>query len=52
MGLFVAGDLRSKEGQALVEEYHAKYKAALLALWNQHKDKYAAERKRDLEIVQ
>jgi hypothetical protein len=48
----VPGDLRSAEGLALVDEYHAKYKAALIALFNEHKDKYAPGRTADLQILQ
>ncbi len=44
--------MRSAEAEKLVDEYHAKYKAALLKLWNDNKNKYAPNRKRELAIVE
>ncbi|BDA43207.1 Diacylglycerol O-acyltransferase 2 [Coccomyxa sp. Obi] len=46
------GDLKSEEGQKLVDEYHARYIAGLKAVWEQHKDKYAPKRRKSLDIVQ
>lgn len=34
-----------------VADAHKKYVAALRALWNRHKDRYALERKGTLKIV-
>ena len=47
-----AGNLRSKEGCAVVEECHARYCKALMALYNKHKDEYAPNRVRDMRIVE
>jgi hypothetical protein len=37
----LAGDLESAEFSALVDKYHKRYVDALVALFNEHKDKYA-----------
>jgi hypothetical protein len=47
-----AGDLKSEEGLKLIEEYHARYVEGLKAIWNEHKNKCAPNRRRSLEIVQ
>lgn len=46
-----AGDLRSPEGRALVDDCHARYCAALRALWDEHKNKYAPNRMAEMEFV-
>nr|AYE66856.1 DGAT2B [Lobosphaera incisa]AZI70897.1 acyl-CoA:diacylglycerol acyltransferase 2.1 [Lobosphaera incisa] len=46
------GDLHSEEGQAAVNRAHAKYIAALQALWEQHKDQYAKQRRSSLHIIE
>jgi 2-acylglycerol O-acyltransferase 2 len=35
-----------------VDAYHEQYVAALKKLWNDHKDKYAQDRRKSLEIVE
>lgn len=35
-----------------VDAYHEQYLAALKQLWNEHKDKYAKDRRKSLDIVQ
>ncbi|KAL4421554.1 hypothetical protein ABPG75_010845 [Micractinium tetrahymenae] len=45
------GDLRSAEGQTVVDACHARYCAALQALYNAHKDELALGRRRDLQFV-
>ena len=47
-----AGDLRSEEGQRMVDTYHRKYVDALKALYDAHKEKYAPARRRSLDIVE
>lgn len=37
---------------AFVEAYHAQYTQAFKALWDSHKDKYAADRRKSMEIVE
>ena len=34
------------------DAYHEQYVAALKKLWDTHKDKYAADRRKSLEIVE
>lgn len=51
-GAVTAGDLRSEEGQRLVDEHHRKYVDALRALYDAHKEQYAPARRRSLDIVQ
>ncbi len=46
------GDITSPEGKALVDEWHEKYIAALLALWDKHKDTYAKDRKGEMRVVE
>lgn len=45
------GAIMSVEGKALVNDLHAVYRAALLDLYNEHKDKYHVGRKQELQIV-
>jgi hypothetical protein len=35
-----------------VEAYHEQYVAAFKQLWDTHKDKYAADRRKSLDIVE
>jgi len=37
---------------AFVDVYHEQYVAALKQLWATHKDKYASDRRRSLDIVE
>lgn len=37
---------------AFVDAYHEQYVAALKKLWNTHKDKYAPDRRKSLEIME
>ncbi|KAK9831448.1 hypothetical protein WJX81_006091 [Elliptochloris bilobata] len=46
------GDLKSEEGQALVERYHAMFVAGLKQVWEEHKEACAPQRTRSLRIVQ
>lgn len=47
-----AGDLRSEAGRAHVDACHARYCAALQALWDAHKDAYAPNRKQEMRFVE
>jgi len=46
------GDLRSEAGRAHVDACHALYCAALQQLYDEHKDKYAPHRTRDMRFVE
>lgn len=46
------GDVHSPEAAALVEKYHAAYKAQVLKLWNTYKDVYAKNRVHELRVVE
>ncbi|KAI7841882.1 hypothetical protein COHA_004411 [Chlorella ohadii] len=46
------GDLRSEAGRAHVDACHALYCAALQKLYDEHKDKYAPHRTRDMRFVE
>jgi 2-acylglycerol O-acyltransferase 2 len=46
------GDLRSEAGRAHVDACHALYCAALQQLYDEHKDKYAPNRTRDMRFVE
>lgn len=46
------GDVKSPDGMQLVDEYHSQYVAALKALWNDNKDKYAKRRVSELQTVE
>lgn len=50
--LHPAGDLRSEKGSAHVDACHALYCEALRRLYDEHKDKYAPNRKRDMRFVE
>ncbi len=45
------GDIRGEEGQALAKKYHAIYRAALLKLYDDHKDTYHKDRREELKII-
>ncbi|EFN54313.1 hypothetical protein CHLNCDRAFT_25068 [Chlorella variabilis] len=45
-------DLRSEDGRAVVEECHARYCAALQALYDKYKDEFAPSRVRDMRFVE
>ena len=47
-----AGDLKSKEGIALVDKYHVEFVNGLRAIWERYKEDFAAHRRRSLNIVQ
>ena len=47
-----AGDLRSEAGRAHVDACHALYCAALQKLYDEHKERYAPNRKQDLRFVE
>ncbi|KAK9829420.1 hypothetical protein WJX72_005754 [[Myrmecia] bisecta] len=44
--------LETPDGRAAVEEYHKKYITALTNLYDQYKDSFATERKRELRLVE
>lgn len=46
------GDLRSDEGQAVVDACHRRYCEALVDLYDQHKDEYAPNRAQDMRFVE
>lgn len=46
------GDFRSAEGKVLVDKYHAAFKQGLQQLWDEHKDTYAPDRKKELTFVE
>lgn len=46
------GDLHSAAFDAAVDKLHARYVAALQALWDKHKDTYARGRASDLTLVE
>lgn len=46
------GDLHSAEANALVDKYHAAYKAQVLKLWDKYKDVYAKNRVHELRVVE
>lgn len=48
----LAGDLRSDEGQAVVDACHRRYCEALVDLYDQHKDEYAPDRAQDMRFVE
>lgn len=46
------GDMKSVEFEELVAKVHARYVAALQALWEKHKDSYAPHRAAELTLVE
>jgi 2-acylglycerol O-acyltransferase 2 len=49
---FDGGDCHCAEGRALVDEYHGQYVAALHALWETHRGRFAPGRRSELRIVE
>lgn len=45
------GDIMSEAGRTSVDKLHGVYRAALMALYNDNKDKYDINRKQELQIV-
>ncbi len=46
------GDMRSPEFQEVLNKTHARYIAALQALWDKHKDVYAPNRIAEMTLVE
>lgn len=45
------GDIFGEEGQALTKKYHGIFKEALLALYQENKDEFHANRREELKII-